>query len=322
MSRRISSTRVALTAIAAFALANIFSGGLFEKHIPDPGAVFAAHKTQIGGAVIINEVDSDQASTDTAEFIELYDGGIGNMPLDGYVVVFFNGAAANDASYAAFDLDGFTTNAGGYFTLGNSAVPGVDRIFPNNTLQNGPDAVAVFSGDSTDFPNATPITTVNLLDAVVYNNATVIDSGLLVLLNTGQLQVNENGLGNGPTVSMQRLPNGSGGERNTASYQVQMPTPDAPNFGPTITSVSLSGRVTTAFGNGLRGARMTLEGGGMSEPRQTATSSFGYYRFDGLAPGVYILTINSKQHTFAVPTRMVMMSDNITDFDFVAEPEE
>ena len=28
---------------------------------------------------------------DTAEFVELYDGGIGNTPLDGLVVVFFDG---------------------------------------------------------------------------------------------------------------------------------------------------------------------------------------------------------------------------------------
>ena len=322
MSRRISSTRVALASIFVLAITNIFSNGWIENRLLDPGAISAAYQSRIGGGVIINEVDSDQPSTDTAEFIELFDGGVGNTPLDGYVVVFFNGAAANDASYASFDLDGFTTNADGYFTLRNTAVPGVDRIFPNNTFQNGPDAVAIFSGNATDFPNGTPITTVNIMDALVYNNSATIDAGLLVLLNEGQLQINENSLGTGPTVSMQRLPNGTGGERNTTSYQVLIPTPDGPNLGPTATSVSLSGRVTSAFGNGIGGARMTLEGGGMPEPQITLTSSFGYYRFDGLATGVYMITINAKRHTFAVPTRMIMLSDNVTDFDFVAEPVE
>ena len=92
--------------------------------------------------------DADQVGTDAAEFVELYDGGVGNTPLDGLVVVFYNGA--NDLSYAAFDLDGYTTNAQGYFTLGNAAVPGVDLVFANDTLQNGADAVALYAGDATN----------------------------------------------------------------------------------------------------------------------------------------------------------------------------
>ena len=43
--------------------------------------------------VIINEIDSDTPGTDAAEFVELYDGGAGNTPLDGLVVVFYNGIA-------------------------------------------------------------------------------------------------------------------------------------------------------------------------------------------------------------------------------------
>src|SRR6185295_545046 len=92
--------------------------------------------------VIINEVDSDQTGTDTAEFVELYDGGAGNTSLNGLVVVFFNGST--DQSYAAFDLDGFSTNASGYFTIGNIGVPGVDVTFGNGTLQNSADAVALY----------------------------------------------------------------------------------------------------------------------------------------------------------------------------------
>ena len=89
-----------------------------------------------GAGVIINEIDADTLGNDSAEFVELFDGGSGNTPLDGLVVVFFAGnvPAGQDASgvhksYAAFDLDGYTTDANGYFTLGNPAVPGVDLIF-------------------------------------------------------------------------------------------------------------------------------------------------------------------------------------------------
>ena len=85
--------------------------------------------------VIINEVDSDTPGTDAAEFVELFDGGAGNTALDGLVVVFFNGS--DDKSYnAAFDLDGFSTDANGYFLLGNAGVtPTPDIIFSGNGLQ-------------------------------------------------------------------------------------------------------------------------------------------------------------------------------------------
>src|SRR6185295_4594904 len=139
----------------------------------------------------------------------------------------YNGS--NDESYAAFDLDGFSTNANGYFTLGNSAVPGVDLVFNNGTLQNGPDAVAIYVGNAVNFPSGTPVTTTNLIDAVVYDNNNADDPGLLVLLNAGQPQVNEDTGNNGPTNSSQRCPNGSGGARNTSTYNQFAPTPDAAN---------------------------------------------------------------------------------------------
>ena len=112
MSRLISPIRAAL-AVVLFCSVAVY---------PFP----STRSDKVVADVIINEVDSDTPGTDILEFVELYDGGAGNTTLDGYVVVFFNGGAVNDASYAAFDLDGFTTNAAGYFTLGNAAVSGVD----------------------------------------------------------------------------------------------------------------------------------------------------------------------------------------------------
>src|SRR6185369_8821 len=113
--------------------------------------------------VIINEIDADTPGSDTAEFIELYDGGVGNTSLNGLVLVLFNGA--NDLSYNAFDLDGKTTDANGYFVIGNAAVPGVDQVLSNGFLQNGQDAVALYAANGSDFPNGTAVTTTNLRDA-------------------------------------------------------------------------------------------------------------------------------------------------------------
>ena len=193
--------------------------------------------------IIINEVDADTPGLDAAEFIELYDGGVGNTSLDGLVVVLYNGN--DDASYAAFDLDGFSTNAEGYFVLGNSGVSNVGLVFSNGTLQNGADAVALYAGDATDFPNDTPITTTNLIDAVVYDTNDGDDAGLLPLLNSGQPQVNEGGGANGSANdSIQRIPNGEGGVRNTDSFEARTPTPGTENLtviAPTVAIYDIQG---------------------------------------------------------------------------------
>ena len=199
---------------------NMAANFIFSFTIADP-------PPPVADFVIINELDSDTPGTDTAEFVELYDGGVGNTSLDGLVVVFYNGS--NDLSYAAFDLDGFSTNANGYFLLGNAALPGIDLVFANNFLQNGQDAVAMFAANSSDFPNGTAVTTTNLIDAVVYDTNDSDDPGLLILLNSSQPQVNENGGGDGANHSIQRCPNGSGGARNTSTYLARTPTPGTEN---------------------------------------------------------------------------------------------
>ncbi len=213
--------------------------------------------------IIINEIDVDTPGTDNAEFIELYDGGVGNTSLDGYVVVLYNGS--DNQSYNAYDLDGFNTDANGYFVLGNSGVNNVNLVFDNNTVQNGVDAVALYQGDATDFPNDTAITTENLIDAVVYDVGAADNPELLTLLNSGQPQVNENDSGDKDNQSLQRITNGSGGSRNTNTYQVAAPTPGAENI---LVTDTLPGGGDTLPGGGdtLPGGGDTLPGGGDTLP--------------------------------------------------------
>ncbi len=177
--------------------------------------------------IVINESDADTAGVDTQEFVELFDGGAGNTALDGLVLVFYNGS--NDQSYAAYDLDGYTTSATGYFVLGNVDVPNVDIVFASNGLQNGADGMALYTGDATDFPNGTAVATDNIVDAFVYDTNDGDDAGLLVLLNAGEEQRNEDDLGDKDTHSLQRLPNGQGGARNTSSFVPDIPTPGVAN---------------------------------------------------------------------------------------------
>jgi hypothetical protein len=179
-------------------------------------------------AVLINELDCDTVSIDALEFVELY--GSPNEALDGLVLVFYNGS--DDASYVAYDLDGYTCDANGFFLLGNpDVVPTPTITFAGNGLQNGEDAVALYTGDGADFPNDTPVTATNLLDAIVYETNDDTDSGLLAVLTPGQPIIDENVNGNKDTESCQRSPDGGGGGGVTTSYVVQAPTPGSSNGG-------------------------------------------------------------------------------------------
>ena len=225
--------------------------------------------------IIINELDCDQTGTDTGEFVELY--GPPNYALDGLVVVFYNGS--NDLSYAAYDLDTYSTDASGYFVLGNAAVSGVDLVFADNFLQNGQDAVALYEDDASSFPNGTPVTTANLIDAIVYDTDDPDDPGLLVLLKSGEPQVNENENLLKDTQSNQRIPNGFGCGRETRHYQQCAPTPKAANV-----CVTGCGAVTHYIhevqGSGalspIEGAIVTVEGIVVGD-YQTSIYQNGYF---------------------------------------------
>ncbi|MEO0445805.1 MAG: Ig-like domain-containing protein, partial [Verrucomicrobiota bacterium] len=196
--------------------------------------------------VRINEVDAQNPSTDSEEFIELYDGGVGNTSLDGLVVVLFNGGATDDVSYNAIDLSGHSTDANGFFVIGSSSVANVDLIeFTTNGLQNGADAVALYEGSAADFPNGTAPTATNLIDAVVYDDDVSDDAALIAILTPGQAQINEDANGDAENHSIARVPNG-GTALDTSTYVAQAPTPGESNVDTTSPTVQSIVRTTPA----------------------------------------------------------------------------
>lgn len=285
----------------------------------------AAAPPVVANNVIINELDSDTPGTDAAEFVELYDGGVGNTSLTGLVVVFFNGS--NDLSYRAIDLDGFSTNAAGYFTIGNAAVAGVDLTFPNETLQNGADAVALYAANAANFPTNTPVSTANLRDAVVYDTADADDPGLLVLLNAGQPQVDESAAGDSTTASIGRCPNGDGGARNTSTYVARTPTPDGANNCPppavvaAIHDVQGNGAVSPFAGldvitSGVVTARKS-NGFFMQDPVPDAdpNTSEGIFVFTGGSPSAAVgdaVTVTGTATEFFTLTQISSSNSNVS----------
>jgi hypothetical protein len=173
--------------------------------------------------VVINELDSDTPSTDDKEFIELKSTAP-NFSLNGYVLVFFNGTGSQaNLSYYVIDLDGQTTDANGIAVIGDqlvSPVPG--KIIADNIFQNGPDGVGLYLGNGTDFPNATPATTINLINALVYDTGDADATALMTALGVTS-QIDENANSAQATQSIQR--------KNDGTYETKLPTPGVNNDG-------------------------------------------------------------------------------------------
>lgn len=188
-------------------------------------AIFFA--STLYGQVYINEIDPDTPSTDVKEFIELHSVNP-LMNLDGYVLVFFNAGSTSPysttLSYYAIDLDGYTTDINGNFLIGNSQVsptPALD--LPETTLQNGPDAIALYLGNATDFPTNTAATATNLVHAIAYSNAASTQpTALMTILNLTTC-INENATSNAANHSIQRKADGT--------FEVKLPTPGMNNDG-------------------------------------------------------------------------------------------
>jgi hypothetical protein len=84
-----------------------------------------------------------------------------------------------------------------------------------------------------------------------------------------------------------------------------------------LTNLTLVGRVfTSGTPRGLGLVRVTLSDG-VNPPRTANTSSFGYYRFDGITGGTtYTITAAKLRHTFT-PKQMAII-DNLADVNFIS----
>jgi hypothetical protein len=183
------------------------------------------------GQVVINELDCDSPGAETMEFLELLSE-TPNYPLDGFVVVFFNGSVSGgNSSYFTIDLDGYTTDINGLLLIGSNSVSPVPQyLIAENVIQNGPDAVAIYQADDLDFPEGTVATIDNLVDVLMYDTDDADDTDMINIFNqhpnfTNLQQINE-GPGNNPN-SIQRFVD----EFDVVTYTSTTPTPRQLNDG-------------------------------------------------------------------------------------------
>jgi len=187
--------------------------------------------------IVINEVYPQQAGNDNMEFIELYDGGVGNTPLDGYALVFYFSNGERSGNFIS--LDGYQTNANGYFVVGDSGVLNVGYVpgfGVNSDIGDINTGLALHAGDRGPDNSYSMIGSSNVVDAIYFGTDENEDTWPLRLMNCEEHKFRNitNNLhgGRSPNLySIQRSPNGYGGARNSSSFMGYFPTPGEPNFG-------------------------------------------------------------------------------------------
>ncbi|KAK1164757.1 hypothetical protein AOXY_G15148 [Acipenser oxyrinchus oxyrinchus] len=178
------------------------------------------------GEFLLSEVNADSpGAREDYEFIEIRHTSGQQASLDGVWLLLFNGF--NNKPYQQMDLTGHSTDPQGFFLLGSSGVtPRPSIVLPPNTVQNGPDAVALYrSPQGPHFSQGDSIPTEGLLDAVVYRSRGS-DKGAKALgevLTPGQPHLLEDPSFSSVDESLSRC--GSLEPRLLAAFQVTLLTP-------------------------------------------------------------------------------------------------
>jgi hypothetical protein len=185
--------------------------------------------------LVINEVDYDQPSLDSAEFIEIYNGGSSAVDLSDYVVLLYNGSSTSLSVYDTIALPAQFLNPGDYFVIcGNTGkVPNCDLALnqATNIIQNGsPDAIALYSVPSLSYE-----------DVISYEGdcpAPYVEGTGLPLAQSDTVVVDSI---NGRYISVGRYPNGQDSNNNSLDFVRACITPGAANLNTEANCAQVSG---------------------------------------------------------------------------------
>lgn len=143
----------------------------------------------------------------------------------------------------------------------------------------------------------------------------------------GQFVVTESVIANGGgnSSSGQYATSGSAGQRIAGTQSTGGPYRASAGFwqaplAPSAAGASVSGRIATIDGRGILNVSITLTNPSSRQVFLARSSAFGYYRFDDVpAGGTYVLTLRSKRFTFANNPRVISLTDDLSEVDFVGE---
>lgn len=202
--------------------------------------------------LIISEINADNPGLDTTEFVELYHTSGQRASLDGYTLVFYNGNG--NIAYKVLDLKGHNTDDRGFFLVGSmDLLPKPAIPLPPNTVQNGPDAIAIYHTSAARYSEKMNVTTVGLVDAVVYMSRRSGGAEFLAeMLTPGEPAFVEDDMAHDGDESIERCLM----SEDRWSFQVSLPSPGqrnnctppaSPATAPLITELRLGGGQVDGF---------------------------------------------------------------------------
>ncbi len=89
---------------------------------------------------------------------------------------------------------------------------------------------------------------------------------------------------------------------------------------PTAANASISGRVVSAEGRGIRGAVIRIQSADGTVNRVVMTNSMGYYMIPEVETGItYVISVASRRFTFEQSSIVYVHQDQISDLNFTAQ---
>jgi hypothetical protein len=90
--------------------------------------------------------------------------------------------------------------------------------------------------------------------------------------------------------------------------------------GPTAANATLSGKVLTRGGLGIRGALVTVTNTSTGESKTSITNSFGNYIVSDLRVDEhYVVLVSAKRYTFSEPQQSLLIQGDIADINFTSD---
>jgi len=185
------------------------------------------------GGLVINEIDYDQINSDTAEYIEIYNGGVAPVNLAGYVIYLTNGVAmGNGVLYKTIDLTPVGTIAAGqYLVIGSdAALMNVASGALQLSLGGGSDYIQNGTADGIALVDSN---TATVIDKLSYEGTSTCDLpgvGNDVEMFEGMALLASVADSNSAPGSLGRIPNGADTDSNNADWKFSStPTPGAAN---------------------------------------------------------------------------------------------
>jgi hypothetical protein len=111
----------------------------------------------------------------------------------------------------------------------------------------------------------------------------------------------------------------AGQKNNGAQFFLHAGFWNPAQFVPTAATVTLSGRVVTLNGSGIRNCLMTLTNSG-GQTRTAVTAARGYFYFTEVEVGnTYVLTVSARKYRFAAPSQVLTVNDELGEITVTAQ---